>query len=421
MSNILDFKNINLTSNYLTNVKDFIIKNCIDNTSQTDVCNIDSSISNLILFLEKERDSGKITTEIYNEIIYDLNKNRETINLMIIMGKNGIDINFTIADNIDNKLSISINLTSINFDYIPNLSFLNYPIIFAKFNNKIMRNIRKYGTLKYTEKMDNNISLIREWKQNVTYNTIQMVDKPKLYLDVDKNYNYIDIEKKYTKPKVVYGTRYINFLKENYCKFDKTDVKIYNSDILDIVELLNDNGKTCIMNLVNSKSPKHIFKGYDDQSSKICRRSDLYFNLKNVEEMGLYPLYEKMIYFDTIRVFRDSEKNGYRLLGYDKEPYEISVISLSSLNMKRKNKLTKIDKKIIKTKLRTFLNLAIEEGFNSVILELMGYQTMENIQYAIISIYSKIITKEYDGCFETIHITTLDEKQYIPLKKIFNN
>lgn len=133
-----------------------------------------------------------------------------------------------------------------------------------------------------------------------------------------------------SKEKYPYNEEYesINRIK-SLPEFIKRDFNLHvtNNDCID--DIVHD--KQGI--LVNSASMKHpgggVTRGSSAQEEEICRRSNMFLGLQNVDNDLQYPLHDKTIgiHFPNITFFKKSKDLGYML---EHEPFQTDIVALFS-------------------------------------------------------------------------------------------
>ena len=182
------------------------------------------------------------------------------------------------------------------------------------------------------------------------------------------------------------------------------------------------NRKIGVLNFAAAKHPGGgVWSGARSQEESLCRSSTLYsclisdylkdnyysFNIEKNSEFC-----NRIIYIPNVLVFK-SDDNVFAELLYEKDWYNIDIISCAAHNQKAyKLDYGKLEK-INYIKIKAIIECAIENNIDNLILGAFGCGAFANPPQLISKIFKKIlIDEEYYKYFENVHFaifTALNE------------
>ena len=168
---------------------------------------------------------------------------------------------------------------------------------------------------------------------------------------------------------------------------------------------------------LNFASAKHpgggVWSGARSQEESLCRSSTLYLCL--ISDQSFPPVnFLRADFFDFPQLpSRESDDNVLAELLYEKDWYNIDVISCAAHNQKAYKLDYEKLKKINYIKIKAIIECAIENNIDDLILGAFGCGGFANPPQLISKIFKKIfIDEEYYKYFENVHFdifTTLNE------------
>lgn len=224
-------------------------------------------------------------------------------------------------------------------------------------------------------------------------------------------------------------------------------VEVENNDCFYVAKRLKDEGLSpAVLNMANRHMPGGgVLRGSGAQEENICRRSNLFQSLYSYHPISKsfgfdenkrfhYPMNEDFggIYSKNIVVFRNSEDKKYSFLD---KPFMIDVISVAAINrpeLTENGKFKNFVEKREKNKIRTILNIALDNGNDSLVLGAFGCGAFRTPPYEMARCFYEVLKeKKYTNKFKKIVFAILDdhnshkehnpEGNYAPFKKMFSN
>ena len=249
---------------------------------------------------------------------------------------------------------------------------------------------------------------------------------------LDKMICWEDTQKRYPlykTPPISIQLYYDNNFFNNYtsdtsissCKID-----IVNNDLIDIALDMLDRGlNPVVLNMTDKHYPAvNIQQGTSGQEESFFRRS----NYGQTLIVDLYPINDSgVVYSNGVTIFKDSEKNGWKILERErrisfiacppiKSPYNLlydftKLFENASLNEEQEI--------ITKIRLSTFLQAAIKTGHNSIVIPAFGCEGHKNPPCHIANIL-KALVEQYKSFFTEIVIGIPDiDDSYLGNFRIF--
>lgn len=196
----------------------------------------------------------------------------------------------------------------------------------------------------------------------------------------------------------------------------------------------------CVLNMASYVKPGGgVLKGSRAQEESLFRRTNLCASLYCFSSYGKHLGFELLenaypiegiydaIYTNGVTVFKDAESNGCQLLS---EPYMINVVSVAAIKNPKLNQdgsLMELPYKHTYEKIRTILNVAIENGQEYLVLSAFGCGAYHNPPSDIAAIFCDILSQEpYNHAFKHIVFAVIDDHNakktgnFAPFKQIFN-
>lgn len=225
---------------------------------------------------------------------------------------------------------------------------------------------------------------------------------------------------------------YSNEIQPDLCtnRFMKTKISVVNEDCLDIAEKLVkcENGKVAVLNMANRFiAGGGVLYGATGQEETLYRRSN-YFLSTIVGNKALYPLNLDYgaFYSENLCIFRGNEMNGYPFLS---NPFFVNCIAVAALNRPslRMDDSGELEyennslKNRCEKKIRTILNVAIEQQITSLVLGAFGCGSFKNPPKAVASIFRSVLNEHpYCNAFkEIVFAIYRDEKNYSVFREVY--
>ena len=202
----------------------------------------------------------------------------------------------------------------------------------------------------------------------------------------------------------------------------ETEVKVIDSDTIYAAKDLIDKGlNPCVLNMASFHKPGGgVVEGSSAQEENIFRRTNIFKSLYQFHSIGenygieqkdeRYPLDYNFggIYTPHVIVFKGSDDTNYTPL---EEPFEIGVVSVSAVK-----KPTLQDGKLqpwvidtTKCKIRQILDIALENGHDSLILSAFGCGAYKTPPTEMARLFKEVIeSKNYKGAFKVIHFAIIN-------------
>ena len=202
----------------------------------------------------------------------------------------------------------------------------------------------------------------------------------------------------------------------------ETEIKVINNDCLyEAKKMIGDGLNPAVLNMASFHTPGGgVIKGSAAQEENIFRRTNIFkslyqfhhigdeFGIKQKEER--YPLDYNYggIYTPKVIVFRGSDDVDYQLL---EEPYYVDVITLPAVKNPRieNGKIVPWVEHVIKNKIKQILNIALENGNDSLVLSAFGCGAYGTPPEQMAMFFADVLASEkYQGLFKVIHFAILD-------------
>lgn len=209
----------------------------------------------------------------------------------------------------------------------------------------------------------------------------------------------------------------------------ETHFKVINQDCLEMARDFTALGeKVALINFASPIEPGGGFsEGTSGQEEHICYRTELSGFMENQidrftnDQGGCYfPLNTPsrsggLIHTPNVQVFRASQKEGFRFLDH---PFKIGVLTSpapvrpplktthSGIGFAKEE--TRDDMYIL---IRTQLQAAYTNGYNSLVLGAFGCGAFRNPPEAVARIYHELFSSEFSGVFNYVGFAILDDSE----------
>lgn len=202
----------------------------------------------------------------------------------------------------------------------------------------------------------------------------------------------------------------------------ETEIKVIDNDTIYAAKELLDRGlKPAVLNMASFHTPGGgVIKGSSAQEENIFRRSNIFKSLYQYHDIGIqygvtqraerYPLDFNYggIYTPKVIVFRKSDESNYEFLD---EPYYVDVITVPAVkNPKIENeKIVHWVEIVIKNKIKQILNIALENGNDSLVLSAFGCGAYGTPPEQMARFFADVLASEkYEGLFKVIHFAIIN-------------
>ncbi len=275
------------------------------------------------------------------------------------------------------------------------------------------------------ESLEKSVSLKNDEIRNIFirtfHNTVQIVNSG-FYITEKGKF----VKLPYNKTKIDRTVLYENeFSVDHVPSLDQaTVVEITERDCLkEAVRLTQEGYYPAVLNMANRQNPGGgVLHGSRAQEESIFRRTDLFKSLYQfcpyAENFGVrkadqqYPLDRNFggVYSPDVILFRDSEKNGCRLLNTTEY---ISVITVAAMNRPELTSSMEISSHLIdgvKNKVRTIFRIALRHRHDSLILGAWGCGAFRNPPKHIASLFHEVMNeKEFKNKFRKIVFAIIED------------
>lgn len=201
-------------------------------------------------------------------------------------------------------------------------------------------------------------------------------------------------------------TREVNI--SNY----KTKVEVCNKDVVNtvIIEISKREGKVGVLNFASAKNPGGGFlNGASAQEESLCRASDLYMYLKDVNEFYKNPKHHKnglydndLIYSKDVNFLCDSSGNIIKGI-LTADVITCAAVNLSDIkNKKQNNLLSLVDSEMVK-RIENIIEIAVKNEVETLILGAFGCGVFGNSGYKVKSHFETVLNNpKYKNRFKKI-------------------
>lgn len=284
--------------------------------------------------------------------------------------------------------------------------------------------------------------MTKEERIAVYSNTVAIVKKGK-YLSPKGKEVLIPNEDKMIEGTKFYGKK----VKIDYNTLPKyeTEIKVIDNDcIYAAKDLIDKELNPCVLNMASFHTPGGgVLAGSSAQEENIFRRTNIFKSLYQFNSIGLeygvkqreekYPLDYNFggIYTPHVTVFKGSDDVDYILL---EEPFEIGVVSVSAVKNPRVNEEGKLVPWVvdtIKCKIKQILDIALENGHDSLVLSAFGCGAYKTPPTEMARLFKEVLSSDnYKDKFKVIHFAIINLKStngthnpngnFEPFKKAFD-
>ena len=267
----------------------------------------------------------------------------------------------------------------------------------------------------------NNYEAIRKLYANAFHNTVQIVNSG-FYLTEDGTLVKLPDPQKMTVSTVFYSKE---FSMENVPSLNtRTIIEVTEKDCLkETVRLSKEGYYPAVLNMASRQNPGGgVLKGSRAQEESIFRRTNIFRSLYQfapyagefgVEKSELqYPLDPNFggVYTPNAVLFRDSERQGCKLL---EKPEYINVISVAAMNRPEIDSKGKISSHLVdgvKNKMRTIFRIALKHRHDSLVLGAWGCGAYRNPPRHIASLFHEVLNEpEFKNKFRKIVFAIIED------------
>ena len=211
---------------------------------------------------------------------------------------------------------------------------------------------------------------------------------------------------------------------ENY----DTKIEVVNNDCLYTAkEMLNKGLHPAVLNMASSRMPcGGVLKGSGAQEENISRRTNLFQSLYKYHDVGIefeisqderseensYPLDPNFggIYSKNVIVFRENEDKRYDVLD---NPFSVDIISVAAINRPDYDDdyhFTEETEKVEKNKIRTILNIALDNNNDSLVLGAFGCGAFKTRPNEMARCFHEVLNEDaYKSKFKAITFAILED------------
>ena len=204
----------------------------------------------------------------------------------------------------------------------------------------------------------------------------------------------------------------------------ETELKVIDNDTIYAAKDLIDRGlNPCVLNMASFHKPGGgVVEGSSAQEENIFRRTNIFKSLYQFHSIGenygikqreeRYPLDYNFggIYTPSVTVFKGSDDTNYTPL---EEPFKIAVVSVAAIKKPRveNGKLVPWVVDTTKCKIRQILDIALENGHDSIILSAFGCGAYKTPPTEMAKLFKEVLDSEkYKGAFKVIHFAIINLK-----------
>lgn len=263
--------------------------------------------------------------------------------------------------------------------------------------------------------------MTKEERVAVYANTMAIVRKGKYVSPKGKEVTITDTDK------MLEGTKFYG--KKAIVDYDAiprypTEIMVVDNDCLYEAKHLIDNGfNPCVLNMASFHKPGGgVVEGSSAQEENIFRRTNIFQSLYQFHSIGenygikqreeRYPLDYNFggIYTPSVTVFKGSDDVDYMPL---EEPFKIAVVSVSAVKNPTlvNGKLQPWVIDTTKSKIRQILDIALENGHDSVVLSAFGCGAYKTPPTEMAKLFKEVLeNKKYKGAFKVIHFAIINLK-----------
>lgn len=287
----------------------------------------------------------------------------------------------------------------------------------------------------------NSYSKIKDLRIKVFHNTVELVNTGFYYSEDNERIEFDDIEE------MSIGTRFYenSFEVQNIIQnTELTTIEVVNADCMyEGIRLLNLGYNPAILNMASRHNPGGgVTTGAGAQEETIFRRTNIFRSLYqfapyaeqyNVKQSKLqYPMDKNFggIYSPKVTIFREDERNGYKLINHPKKLAFISVAGVNRPSLNRNGMIEDFVVEQIKNKMRTILRIGLIHSHDALVLGALGCGAFRNPPKHIACLFDEVIKeKEFANKYKYIVFAILEdhnsykrhnlEGNYLPFKQKF--
>ena len=263
--------------------------------------------------------------------------------------------------------------------------------------------------------------MTRDERVAIYENTVRIVKKGFYVSPKGKEIEITDTDK------MVDGTKFYG--KKVVIDYDslpkhETNIEVIDNDCLYAAKDLIDKGlNPCVLNMASFHTPGGgVTRGSSAQEESIFRRTNIFKSLYQFNEIGSaygikqreerYPLDYNFggIYTPNVTVFKASEGDDCILL---EEPYKIGVVSVAAVKNPRveNGKLVPWVVDTLKCKIRQILDIALENGHDSIVLSAFGCGAYKTPPTEMARLFKEILSRDdYKNAFKAISFAIINVK-----------
>ncbi|CAI2193827.1 4136_t:CDS:2, partial [Funneliformis geosporum] len=180
-------------------------------------------------------------------------------------------------------------------------------------------------------------------------------------------------------------------------------IQVVDDDCLNhALKLKRDGYNPIVLNMANAVIPGGAYlEGAGGQEENLFRRTNLFqYHEQKKNERYPIPLYGG-IYCPNSTVIRASEQENYEFL---ENPETMSFVTVAAICQpqlvlveKDEYTLNDYDKETTRRKIRTMLNIGLDNGHDAIVLSAFGCGAFSNPPSTMARLFYEIISKEYFG------------------------
>ncbi|CAG8656600.1 17749_t:CDS:2 [Funneliformis caledonium] len=220
-------------------------------------------------------------------------------------------------------------------------------------------------------------------------------------------------------------------------------VQVVNDDCLNhALKLKREGYDSIVLNMANAEVPGGGYLyGAAAQEENLFRRTNLFqYHEQKKHEWYPIPLYGG-IYCPNSTVIRASEQENYEFLENPEKMSFVAVAAICDPKLETENDeytLNEQDKETTRRKIRTILNIGLDNGHDAIVLSAFGCGAFSNPPSTMARLFYEIISKEYFGdkenlpkTYKNISFAIFDDENakkwknnegnFLPFKKVFAN
>lgn len=203
-----------------------------------------------------------------------------------------------------------------------------------------------------------------------------------------------------------------------------TIINVVDNDCLYAAKAMLDRDlNPCVLNMASFHTPGGgVINGSSAQEENIFRRTNIFESLYQFNDIGTlydvkqreerYPLDYNFgaIYSPNVTVFKGSDDTNYTPL---EEPFKVGVVSVAAVKNPRceNGKLVPWVVDTIKCKIRQMLDVALENGHDSLVLSAFGCGAYKTPPTEMARLFKEVLSSDtYKNVFKVIHFAIINLK-----------